>query len=104
MCSAKRHVRFTPKADISERPYQTAICETCKRRYGSLDFARIAYITLTSKPKRGRQSLDDSELSDPGRLGWIAKSSRSHTFVQPVFKLAVTSPDRKGTEQQLWLA
>ena len=103
MCSAKRDVRFTPMnhRQRARRYDQTATCETCKRRYGSLDFARIAYITLTSKPKRGRQSLDDSELSDPGRLGWIAKSSRSHTFVQPVFKLAVTSPDRKGTEQQL---
>src|SRR5262245_37301385 len=59
----------------ARRHDQTAICETRKRGYGSLDFARIAYINgAYIQAERGRQSLDDSELSNP-RAGMAGSRS-----------------------------
>jgi hypothetical protein len=80
MCSAKRDVRFTPMnhRQRARRYDQTATCETCKRRYGSLDFARIAYITLTSKPSGGAKAWMTANCPIPA--GWAgSRSPRDHT-------------------------
>src|SRR5215467_634299 len=66
------------RARRAPRHYQTTVRGACEGRHRALNLTGVSHVERAHlHAKRRRHSLDDAELSVPGRIGGVAKDSRA---------------------------